>query len=174
MFNFFRKEKKCSICGITSEKNTIFGFDPSNRGEFPEFGKKEDLCINHLSQRWMLKLEKYNGFSICYLPLKGWNSYSYTALKNASGWGVTKDDIGRLDKAIDNYVKLGKCLRCSKKAKFALFNHIYGESTQEVPKLLCEEHFVKEIIQEIVSKNLSIDEINIPFEDKGIYMHGEY
>ena len=175
MFNLFKKGKKCAICGASNKTSKIICYDPTNRGKIPELGVKQYLCLTHLPDIWIPGMDNYNGFSICYLPQKGWNSYSYTTLDRAKYWALSKKEIGVLDGLINEHNDNASCSQCSKKAVFLLYNNIYGaEASPEPPKLLCGEHFVKRIIQEIQSKNLSIDEINIPFGDKGLYMHGEY
>jgi len=174
MFNLFNKEKHCSVCGVSNKTTKIIGYDPSNRGEFPELGSKQFLCINHLPDIWIAGMNNFNGLAVCYLPKEGWNSYSYTTLDRAKDWDLSKKKIDEMDNIINEH-KNTSCSQCSKKANFILYDDsLHGEASSKQVKPFCKEHFVKRIVQEIQSKDLSIDEINIPFGDKGLYMSGEY
>ena len=183
MFKFLKKTKSCFVCGVSDKSRELVGFDPTNRGEYPELGKKENLCTNHLREKLKSALGKYQGFSVCYLPLKGWNSYSYITLEHALEWGVEKDGIKTLNLIIDEYKEKNSCNKCSKKSRFFLFDYSYDESRlkalesdihRDKLEMFCGEHFAERIVREIESKNLKIDEINIPYGDRGIYMQGEF
>jgi len=179
MFGIFQRKKICSVCGTSSDITKIVIFDPTNRGEFKEseVGKKEFLCIGCLKERWQEFLKKYNGVAVCYLPLKGYNSYSYITLERAKEWALKDQEIEVLQNIVSAHQN-AKCSKCSGRGNFLLYNYPYKSTrvleNQETPTPLCGKCFCERIIQEIEFQGLKIDEINTPFGEKGIYMHGEY
>ena len=182
MFGIFKKIKECSVCGANSDTTKIIGFDPTNRGEFKEseVGKPEDLCINCFKEKWENALEKYAGTAICFLPLQKHNSYSCVPLERAKEWALEDEEIRILNDIINKYSGDKKCNKCHGRGNFLFFNYpydsekIYASSeNKEEPAFFCGKCFSQRIIQEIDSQNLSIDEINIPFQARELYMHGE-
>lgn len=186
MLGIFRRKKICSNCGISNETSKIIGFDPTNRDEFQEIevGKKETLCTNCLKKRWEEALKKYQGIAVCFLPVKELNSYSYTTLDRAKEWSISEEEISLLEQIINKYSQ-EKCQNCSAtRGNFLFFSFPYynpqteeiilKNNPQEIPQPLCGHCFAQRIVQEIEMQNLSIDEINTPFGEKGIYMAGEY
>lgn len=180
MFNIFGKSKKilCSVCGADSQTNKIIYFDPTDRGRHKELGVPEYVCLNHLREKWEKQLRQYRGFSICFLPCKGYNSYSYTTMDRTLNWGVTKKSQEELIRLANKYRLNPKCSSCSGSGKFGLFNNTYPEREEFFPKveptILCEKHFIDRILQEIESHDLKIDEIGGAFGETGVYMQGEY
>lgn len=175
MFGLLKK-KTCSMCGADKKTTKIIVFDPTNRGEFPEMGEKKLLCIDHVEENWKRELENFKGRAVCYLPEKGWNSYSYIPLDRAEEWNIEPNEISALSNIINTHHK--QCKECNKDGKFMLFDCSYDgqkiSKDDKTTQILCGKHFVDAIVLEIKSKDLKIDEINTPFGDKGLYMQGEF
>jgi hypothetical protein len=183
MFNIFGKSKKiCSICGADEQSSKIIYFDPTDRGRLKNLGKAEYVCLNHLGEKWENQLREYRGISICFLPEKGYNSYSYATLDRISDWGVDKKSQEELNHIIDNVIHT-KCQICSEVGHFVLFDFSYDgkrlhESNEDLSqdglKILCADHFIERILGEIKNCDIKIDEIGGTYGDKGVYMQGEF
>jgi len=176
-FDFFKSHNTCSVCGQTDDTTKIVGFDPTNRREFKEFGDPKNLCLNHLQSEWLSGLKRFYGLSVCFPPLKSWNSYSYITLDRATGWGFKKDEIEALNSLVDKYTGTKKCDKCGGDAQFFYHNLPLSSGKDFMslgdPEALCSKHFVDLIISQIRELDLEIEEINLPFGDRGIYMQGE-
>lgn len=183
-FNFFKRTKECAVCHVTSDTTTLFGFDPTNRGGFPELGKTESVCVHHLKEKWLPYLDQYKHKSVCMLPLKGWNSYSYSPLSEVQDWGVSKEEIVVMTDFL--LKKTDKnCDQCKNDAVFFVSEKLlnsdvvmrYKEPIFDGENIssFCPNHFVDRIVQEFQKNNSKIDEINVPYkEEDGVYMFGAY
>lgn len=178
MLFFKRKKKICAVCGADQDTTRIVGFDPTNRGEFKELGIGEYLCIPHLKEKWKKHLDNYEGISFCSLLGSGFTSYSYITLERAGEFSVEKKDISILNDLIENDRREKKCSRCGERARFFMLEAPYDlirvkNLRCEHSQLLCGKHFMDKVVEEIETKNLKLNEITIPFGQRGIYMSGD-
>lgn len=174
MFNLFIRKAKCSICGVTRENDIVLTYDPSDRNSNKNYGKAKNLCIKHFSETWIDDLKDFSGYSFCFLPAQNWNSYSYITLDRAGSWNISRSEIENIDGAINERLVNKNCLYCSGSAHFLLCESEYTENIDRCDlKELCYKHFAQLVIEEIVKNKLMLDEVTLPYGNRGLFMQGE-
>jgi len=180
MFNIFSKRKsKCEVCQLSSDQGIIVGYDPTDRGEFSQNGEKQKLCLTHFKEKFLEDIKSFDGFAACFLPKKKWNSYSYISLDKAKEWNISEKDITEIKVQLQQASLSQRCSYCPSAPHFLFYNYayepdFYKKKLVQKPKVFCARHLVEQIVLEIKSRNLQIDEINLPYGAFGLYMHGDY
>ena len=183
MFDFLRRGKTCCECGLGKKNAHLIGFDPSNRGENVGAMGREYFCPEHLKNRWRNEMEKFQGYAVCYLPSDGWNSYSYITFDRAEEWAVEQEETEIMRTIVEKFAGMHTCQRCAKQARFFVMPYPFDvkriiasieKLDMQQPEMLCSDHFIDRIIDEITNKSLKIDEIGPAFGEQGFYMHGSF
>jgi hypothetical protein len=179
MFDFLKKIHTCSICGKTSQNEKIVTYDSSSRGAIKENNPRQNLCLSHLESKWNIDLNVFTGRSVCFLPDKAYNSYSYSTLENAvQDFGLTDKEVSILSEKIQKYYSQ-KCETCGQSANFIFYEFPYTKIDRNAeivdnPRILCSTHFSQRIIKGIIVDDLKLDEITAPYGNEGIFISGEY
>jgi hypothetical protein len=175
MFGLLKKKvHTCQVCGIESNTQRLHRLDTTNRGEFDRTEKR--FCMHHLRDKLELELQNFDGKLVAFTPKQGWNSYSYTIFNGAKYFGLGKKEVRDLQSIMLNLED--KCDSCGEKAHMLVYDAVYTFNESDwgnSPKYsFCAKHFTKHILDIVERGDWTLDEINIPYGEEGVYMQGEY